>query len=384
MSIPLVDLQTQYRRIRGEIAEAVQQVLDTSSYVLGPAVAEFEPTFAAYCGTKHCVGVASGGDALEMALRAVGVGAGDEVITAANTFIATAMAISAVGAVPVLVDHDPRTYNIDVSRIAAVASPRTRAIIPVHLYGRPADMDPILELARARGWWVIEDACQAHGARYRGRRCGGLGDAAAFSFYPGKNLGAYGDGGAVTTSDDGIAQRVRQLRDWGSVRKYEHEIVGCNSRLDSIQAAVLNVKLRHLDEWNERRRRIAAVYSTELDREHVVAPACAADVEPVHHLYVIRVARRDELLAFLKEHGVFAGIHYPVPIHRQRAYADAPLRTGSLPNAEAFAPMLLSLPIYPELEEDQTRHVARLVNEFVARTAPDKTAHRPELTPLPV
>lgn len=356
--IPLVDLKAQYAAIKPEVDAAVQRVLDSAAFILGREVEQFEAAFAEYCGTRHAIGIASGTAALHLVLLACGVGPGDEVITTPHTFIATAEAISHAGARPVFVDIDPATYNLDPHRVEAAISPRTKAIMPVHLYGNPAAMQPLLDLARPRGLAVIEDAAQAHGARYRGRRVGNWGTAACFSFYPGKNLGGYGDGGAVVTNDDTVAERVRMLRDHGRRDKYEHVQIGYGERLDALQAAVLAVKLRHLDAWNERRRRAVERYRRLLDGAPVVFSATTDDSEAVHHLLVLRVAHRDRVLDRLKAAGIGAGIHYPIPLHRQPAYAHLGYPTGSFPVAEQAADDVLSIPLYPEIADAQIDEVA--------------------------
>lgn len=365
-SVPFVDLATQYASIEAELNAAMRDVLLKTDYILGKDVELFEEEFAAYCGADHAVGLDSGMSALELALRACGVGPGDEVITAANSFIASALAITHSGATPVLVDVDPETYNIDVAAVAQAITPRTRAILPVHLYGQPADLDPIMEIARRHGLAVIEDACQAHGARYKGRRVGGLGHAAAFSFYPGKNLGAYGDGGMVVTNDAGIAQSVRMLRNYGQREKYQHVVLGYNRRLDTLQAAVLRVKLRYLDAWNGARRQHAARYNELLRGHDLVIPSEAAYAESVWHLYVVRVAQRDGLRAHLTTNGIATGIHYPVPIHLQPAYADLGYGAGDFPISERAAQEIVSLPMYAELGAEAIAGVAEAVLSFLA------------------
>jgi dTDP-4-amino-4,6-dideoxygalactose transaminase len=361
LRIPLVDLRSQYASIAPEISAAVDGVLERCDFVLGDDVAAFEAELAGYCEVDHAVGVDSGTSALELALRAVGVGPGHEVVTAANTFVASAFAITHCGALPVLVDVDAVTMCMDPAATEAAITPRTRAIMPVHLYGHPADMDALGDIARRHGLAVVEDACQAHGARTGGRRIGGLGDAAALSFYPGKNLGCYGDGGAVLTSDPEIADRVRRLRNYGQRRKHHHEDVGFNRRLDTIQAAVLRVKLRRLDRWNARRRAHANAYGRLLAGAGVGLPGIRGDVEHVWHLYVVQHERRDELAARLAEDGIATGIHYPVPIHLQPAYAELGLGRGSFPVAEAAAARILSLPMFPELTPDARGRVADAV-----------------------
>jgi dTDP-4-amino-4,6-dideoxygalactose transaminase len=356
--IAFVDLQAQYRTIAPEIDAAIQGVLDRSDYILGDEVRLFEEDFAKYAGAEHALSVGSGLDALELALRAYGIGAGDEVITAANTFIATALAILAVGAIPVLAEMDAATYNIDPAAIEAAVTSRTRAIMPVHLYGQPADMDAILAIARKHNLLVIEDAAQAHGAKYRGKSAGSWGHAAAFSFYPGKNLGAYGDGGMITTNDAAIAEKVRYLRNYGQKVKYEHVVVGTNSRLDTIQAAILRVKLRHLNQWNSLRNEHAAAYGTALAGGPFILPKIAANRTHIFHLYVIQTDHRAEVQEFLNERGIATGIHYPIPIHLQEACKNLGYRRGDFPVTEQAAGCILSLPMFPELTPQQRNEVA--------------------------
>lgn len=365
IQVPFVDLAAQYATLRARVEPAVLEVMQSTAYILGKDVALFEKEFAAYCEVEHGVGVDSGTSALELALRAYGIGAGDEVITAANTFIATALAISCTGAQPVLVDVEPKTSNIDPLLVERAITARTRAIIPVHLYGQPANMDAVLEIARRHGLIVIEDACQAHGARYKGKRVGSLGNAAAFSFYPAKNLGAYGDGGMVVTNDTHIAETVRGLRDYGQSTKYHHDVVGFNRRLDTIQAAILRVKLPYLDGWNRARRQHAQLYHELLGLEGVMLPAQADRVEPVYHLYVIGVRDRDGLQAHLKSEGIGTGIHYPIPIHLQAAYAHLGYKAGRFPVTEALARHIVSLPMYAELTKEQIGYVAAEVGAFL-------------------
>jgi len=365
MTVPFVDLQAQYRSIKPEVDEAIQRVLDTSAFVLGREVEEFERAFAEYVGAEFCVGVSSGTAALQLAVTACGVGPGDEVIVPANTFFATAEAVSTAGATPVFVDCDPDSSNIAAERVEAAVTPRTRAVIPVHLYGRPADLGAVFEVAARHGLTVIEDAAQAHGARYRGSRVGALGRAGCFSFYPGKNLGAYGEGGAVVTNDPEVARRVRLLRDHGSERKYRHELIGYNFRLEGIQGAVLGVKLKYLDAWNRARRRHAARYRellAPLERAGVLhLPREAADAEHVYHLFVVQSDARDELQRHLAEAGVQTGIHYPVPVHLQPAYAAHGHREGDFPEAERQARRVLSLPMFAELSDEQLARVAEAI-----------------------
>jgi dTDP-4-amino-4,6-dideoxygalactose transaminase len=376
MQVPFVDLQAQHTSIAQEIEEAIGRVLHSTAFILGDEVSQFENAFAAYCGAKHAVGVDSGTSALELALRGYGIGPGDEVITAANTFIASAIAISAVGAAPVLVDIDRHTYNVDVTRIEAAITPRTKAILPVHLYGQPADMSAIQEVASRYDLLVIEDACQAHGAHYKGKRAGTLGQAAAFSFYPAKNLGACGDGGILVTDDDALADRVRMLRNYGQREKYHHEIQGFNCRLDTIQAAILQIKLRHLDEWNSRRAQHAMLYDKLLADSCVVRPVIAEDRDHVWHLYVVRVPDREALRDFMTERGIMTGIHYPIPMHLQPAYQDLGYERGSFPVTEAYASEIVSLPMYPEMPTEFVEYVADAIKDFMAAAGPHDSSHR--------
>lgn len=369
MSIPLVNLSLQHEELYDEIQAAIGRVIDKGDFILGGEVEAFEQEFAAYCEVKHCIGVGSGMDALTLAMKGLGIGAGDEVITAANTFIATALAIKQTGATPVLVDHDPQTYNLDPRRISAAITSRTKAIVPVHLYGQSADMDAIQTIASEHGLLVIEDACQAHGARYRDKRCGSLAHAAAFSFYPGKNLGAMGDGGAVVTDDESLAQWLRAARNVGSTEKYRHTIRGVNSRLDTIQAAVLRVKLRQLDEWNDRRRWLASQYCDLLSDCGVILPTEREDLEHVYHLFVIRSPYRDELQRHLKGTGIGTGIHYPIPIHRQAAFGRGCIIGQQLPCTEGFCDEILSLPMCPFLSLDELEDVVHGVKTGLERLA---------------
>jgi len=358
MTIPFVDLKIQYQTLRGELEPAMQSVLERGAFIMGAEHEAFEQAFARYLGVRRCLGVASGTDALELALRALGLGPGDEVITVPNTFIATTEAISHVGASLRWVDVDPRTYNLDPERLEAAITPRTRAVLPVHLYGQPADMRPIMAVARRHGLKVIEDCAQAHGARDHGQRVGTFGDLACFSFYPGKNLGAYGDGGAVVTNDEALAERVALLRNHGQQTKYVHVMEGWCHRLDNLQAAVLGVKLRHLDDWNECRRRAAATYNRLLgDLPEVVTPYVPAGVEPVFHLYVIQVPDRDGVQAALQAQGIATGIHYPIPLHQQPAYAHLGFAPDDFPVSAALGPKILSLPMFPEITTDQIEAV---------------------------
>ena len=364
--IPLVDLRAQHRSIAAEVEPAVRAVMERADFVLGHDVEAFEAEYADYCEVGHAVGLDSGLSALELGMRALGIGPGDEVITPANSFIASSSAISATGATPVWADVDPRTCNLDPDAVRAVITPRTRAIMPVHLYGQPADMDAIAAIAREHGLKVIEDACQAHGARVAGRRVGSMGDFAAFSFYPAKNLGAYGDGGILTTRDAELADRVRMMRNYGQRQKYEHVTTAWNRRLDTIQAAVLRIKLRRLDEWNAARRRHAALYDRLLRDSELELPWTRPDVEHVYHLYVVQTDGRDQVLAALRAQGIGAALHYPVPIHLQETYRDRGCGRGAFPVTERAAGRLLSLPMYPELTEEQVHRVANAVTSAVA------------------
>jgi dTDP-4-amino-4,6-dideoxygalactose transaminase len=349
--IPFLDLGEAYREIQAELESAVLASLRSGWYIGGQDVEAFEQDFAAYTEARHCVGVANGLDALRLSLLAMGIGAGDEVIVPSNTYIATWLAVSQCGATPIPVEPVESTYNLDPSRIEAAITPRTKVILPVHLYGQPADLDPMLALARKHGLRVLEDAAQAHGARYKGKRIGGHGDVVAWSFYPGKNLGALGDAGAVTTNDPELADRVRVLRNYGSRVKYVNEVKGWNSRLDPVQAVVLRVKLRHLDEWNGRRTAIAARYTAELAGTGLVLPEVPEWAEPVWHLYVVQHAERDGLQKALKEAGIGTLIHYPIPPHLQMAYQDAGYARGRFSIAESMANRLLSLPMGPQLDD---------------------------------
>lgn len=349
--IPFLDLRDSYLETKTEIDAAVSRVLDGGWYILGSEVEAFEAEWADYCGAAHAVGVANGLDALVLALRALDIGEGDEVIVPSHTFVATWLAVSAVGARPVPVEPDPATFNIDPKRISAAITKRTRAIIPVHLYGQPADLDAIIAVAKAHGLSVIEDAAQSHGARYRGRRIGAHGDIVCWSFYPGKNLGAMGDAGGITTDRADLAEKVRVLRNYGSRQKYVHEVLGVNSRLDPIQAAVLRVKLQHLDEWTERRRSLAAAYSQVLDGSGLILPQVAAGNEPVWHLYVVRSPKRNELMQTLAESEIGSQIHYPIPPHMQEAYSDLGHTHDEFPLARQLADEVFSLPMGPNAPE---------------------------------
>jgi len=364
MKVNFVDLKAQYQTIKPEIDKAIENVISNTAFILGKAVAEFEEQFAAYCGAKHCAGINSGTSALIMALKALDVGEGDEVITTTNTFIATAEAISFAGATPVLVDIEDGTYNMDPGKLEKAITGKTKAIIPVHLYGQPADMDPILEIAKKKSIPVIEDAAQAHGAQYKGKKTGGLATAACFSFYPGKNLGAYGEGGAVTTDDEGMAQKVRMLRDHGSPKKFYHEFIGNNCRLEGIQGAVLSVKLKHLDKWNDGRRKNADLYRKYLEGTGVGLPEEMPYAKHVYHVFCVRVKERQKLIDFLKEKGIFTNIHYPIPIHLQKAYQFLGYKKGDFPVTEGCMDEILSLPMFAELTEEEIKYTADCIREF--------------------
>ena len=364
--VPFVDLAAQYSTIADEINETTSRIIQKADFILGREVRLFEEEFAAFSEARYAVGVDSGTSALELALRAYDIGPGDEVITAANSFIASALAISHAGATPVLVDVDPFTHTIDVTGIERAITSRTKAIIPVHLYGHPAHMDPIRQLAEQHGLIVIEDACQAHGARYKGRRAGSLGHAAAFSFYPGKNLGAYGDGGMVVTNDADIRKRLEMLRNYGQEEKYHHLTQGFNRRLDTLQAAVLRVKLKYLEKWNAARRWQAELYHRLLAGTALVLPSEAVGAQSVWHLYVIRTEHRDKLKEYLASRGIAAGIHYPVPIHLQPAYKNLGYKRGSFPVTEQYAQRILSLPMYAELTPELIEYVSKTILTFLS------------------
>lgn len=365
MHVPFVDLQTQYRNIKLEVDTAIQGVLDASQYILGPAVAAFEKDFAEYLNVTHVIAVSDGTNALSLALRVLGVGYGDEVILPANTFIATAEAVSLVGATPVFSDIDEKTYHTTAELVAGKITSKTKAIIPVHLYGQSVDMDPIVALGQKHGIPVIEDAAQAHGTLYRDRKAGGLATISCFSFYPGKNLGTYGEGGAVATNDDALAKQARLMRDHGSNIKYNHEVVGGNFRMSGIEGAVLGVKLKHLNEWNLTRRQHADLYRKLLaDIPDITLPIEPEYSKGNYHLFVIRTKKRDELQSYLKEKDIQTGIHYPVPIHLQKAYAHLGYSAGDFPVTELVSKEILSLPMYPELTREQIMYVCEQIISF--------------------
>ncbi|MAE72053.1 MAG: erythromycin biosynthesis sensory transduction protein eryC1 [Gemmatimonadetes bacterium] len=365
--IPFLDLKAQYDAIRSEIQAAIDETVESSRFILGPQVEAFETEFARYCRSDHAVGVSSGTSALQLALMAAGVGPGDEVVTVSCTFVATVAAIYHVGAQPVLVDVDPRSLTLDPARLEDAISDRTRAVVPVHLHGQMADMDPIMEIARRKRIAVIEDAAQAHGAEYRGRRAGSIGDLGCFSFYPGKNLGAYGEAGAVVTGRADLADTLRVLRDQGQDRKYHHILPGFNFRMDGIQGAILRVKLRHIEEWTEARRRHAALYGALLESSPVAVPVEVDGNRHVYHVYGVRVSHRDRVQALLDDASVCTGIHYPVPVHLQPAFAELGMHQGDLPVTEDAADSLLSLPMFPEMRDEQIRSVYEVLDRSVAR-----------------
>ncbi len=369
MNVPFNDLRAQYATIKDELTPAIQKVIESCAFIGGPAQDRFEKSFASFCGTDDAIGVASGTAALHIVFSALDIGPGDEVITSPYTFIATTEAISQTGATIRFVDCRVEDAGLDPAQLEAAITPRTKAIVPVHIYGQPADMDPILEIAARHGIPVIEDSAQAHGAEYKGRRCGSMGRVACFSFYPGKNLGAYGDAGGVTTSDPELAARVRLLRDHGRSTKYEHEMEGYNYRLDGIQAAVLDVKLKHLEAWTEGRRRFAARYDELLAGTDVTPIGPVGDVRHVYHLYVVRVPDRDALLPLLHERGVGAGVHYPIPLHLQPAYARLGFGEGAFPNSETLASEVISLPLYAEMDEAGPEYVATVLKDLVGAGA---------------
>jgi len=365
-NIPLVDLRRQYLSIKPEIDAAIFEVINSSAFIGGKYTQAFERAFAEFCNARHCVGVGNGTDAIFLALKALGIGHGDEVITAANTFIATAEAITMCGAKVVFADADPTSHAIDPEQIEAKITPRTKAIIPVHLYGHPADMDRILQLAAEHDLKVIEDAAQAHGARYKDHVVGSIGHMGCFSFYPGKNLGAYGDAGAIVTNDEELATKARMLANHGRVQKYNHEIEGVNSRLDGLQASILATKLKHLPDWTNRRREIANQYNHCLKDTHLVTPCESEDVEAAYHLYVVRTKRslRDSLIKHLKSKGISSGIHYPIPLPALDAYAYMKHSEEDFPVATELSTRILSLPMFPELEDREVRYIVQQIEDF--------------------
>jgi dTDP-4-amino-4,6-dideoxygalactose transaminase len=362
--IPLVDLKRQYLSIKEEVDEVMAKVIEREAFTLGDELESFEESFAKYCGTAFAVGVGSGTEALHLTLKALGIGQGDEVITVPNTFVATVEAILMCGARPVFVDVDERTYNMDISQLEKVLTERTKAIIPVHLYGQPAEMDEIMNFACEHGLKVVEDACQAHGAKYGGKRVGSFGDAGCFSFFPSKNLGAFGDGGMIVTDKRNLAERIKRLRHHGHVDKFTHLEPGFCSRLHNLQAAVLSVKLKYLEDWNRKRRRLASIYTRLLSNFLVKTPLIHEKAEHVFHLYVVRVKERDNLREFLNKSGIQTGIHYPIPVHLQPAYRSLGYRKESFPVAETLAKQIISLPLFPEMREEEVGVVVDAFKEF--------------------
>lgn len=368
--IPLVDLQTQSRQLKEEVLSRMGEVIDSARYILGQEVQEFESMFAEYCGVDHCVGLANGTDALHMALRALEIGEGDEVITAGNSFAATAFAIAYAGAKPVFVDIDASDFNIDVGLIEQAITERTRAIIPVHLYGQPAKMKEIREVANRHGLKIVEDAAQAHGAEENGQRCGSFGDIGCFSFYPGKNLGAFGDAGAAVTNDPALAERLRLLRNYGQKEKNRHDLLGYNCRMDTMQACVLLAKMNHIEQWTEARRKVAAWYREELDGSSLILPAERDNVRHVYHLFVVRHPNRQELMQHLADQQIYAGIHYPNPLPTAQPFGDAVTVPIDVPTCQKVASEILSLPMYPEMTRDQVTRVSEAIREFQRQVEP--------------
>lgn len=364
IQVPFVDLSTQFELLRGELLPRMEHVMKRAAFILGEEVEEFEQVFATFCGCVECVGVSSGCDALLWAMKSLGIGPGDEVITVANTYIATVLAIKMAGATPVLVDCLVDTWEIDPQAVERALTPCTKAILPVHLYGQPADMNALRKIVQGKSIYLVEDAAQAHGAIYQGEKCGSMGALGCFSFYPGKNLGAYGDGGAVVTKNAEWADYIRMMRNYGQRKKYHHELAGWNSRLDTLQAAVLLIKMRHLDKWNTARRRIAQQYHESLKGYPVRFQSADEGVVPVYHLMAVMTARRDDLLAHMNRWGVQCGIHYPIPVHLQKACEDLALPEGSFPVSEELARQELSLPMYPELNDQQVAHICQSVKAF--------------------
>jgi dTDP-4-amino-4,6-dideoxygalactose transaminase len=375
ISVPYLDLKAQYRSIKPEIDAAIGRVLESCQFVLGPEVSDFEKAFATYCGASECIALNSGTSALHLALLAAGVGPGDEVVTTPFTFVASVAAILYIGARPVLVDIDPRSFTVDPSKIEPLITPRTKVLLPVHLYGQPADMDPIMEIARRHKLVVIEDAAQAHGAQYKGRAVGSIGHMACFSFYPGKNLGAYGEGGAVTTNNSEYARTIRMLRDWGQDRKYHHLLRGYNYRMEGFQGAILGVKLRHLEQWTEARRSLVQHYNRLLVDCELRLPTEMSWARHVYHVYTVRSKERDRLQKSLVEDGIQTGIHYPIPVHLQPAYANLGYEQGSFPEAEAAAKQVLSLPLYPELSLQAVSQVGEAVKKVVGNKVSTVMSH---------
>lgn len=367
MEVPFLDLKAQYKSIRDEVNSSIQEVIENTAFAGGPFVQKFEESFAAYCQTKHAIGVSNGTAAIWLALLGLEVGPGDEVITSPNTFIATAEAISFAGAKPVFVDINEETHNMDPEAIEAAITPKTKAIVPVHLFGQMADMHPIMKVARKHNLYVVEDAAQAHGATYQGHRAGSIADVGCFSFYPGKNLGAYGEAGGVVTNDAAVAERIRMILNHGQSKKYFHDVIGWNARMDGIQGAVLSVKLKYIDQWNELRRQHASEYNRLLENvDGVTTPKVASYGTHVHHIYALRMAEREEVISKLRDHGVACGIHYPLPLHLQKAYKSLGYKEGDFPVSERCSAEYLSLPMFPELTPSQILHVTDALKQVAA------------------
>jgi dTDP-4-amino-4,6-dideoxygalactose transaminase len=367
MNVPFVDLKTQYQKIRSEILSEINDVLDNTAYICGKKVKKFESDFSNLHNVKYSVGLSSGTDALHVALHSLGIKAGDEVIVPVNTFIATSESVSLCGAKPVFVDHDVKTYNIDPGKIESAITGKTKAVLPVHLYGQPSEMDAILEIARKHNLFVIEDCSQAHLAEYMGKKIGGIGNIGTFSFYPGKNLGAYGEAGAVSTNDEELFNKMLRFRQHGSVEKYVHDMEGHNYRMEEIQAGVLNIKMKYIAEWTDRRRAAAEIYTktlSEMDLDSVVTPYHPEHIKPVYHLYIIRAKNRDKLMKYLGDKGVQTGLHYPIPLHMQKAYDYLGYKQGDFPVAEACCKEIVSIPMFPEITEEQINYVCRSINNF--------------------
>ncbi len=367
MNVPFVDLKTQYSNIKQEILNEINEVLDNTAYICGKKTKKFEKDFSDLLNIRYAVGLSSGTDALHVALYALGIGPGDEVIVPVNTFIATSEGVSLCGAKPVFVDNDVKTYNIDAGKIEKAINSKTKAIIPVHLYGQPAEMDSIMEIANKHGLYVVEDCSQAHLAKYKGKIVGGIGNIGTFSFYPGKNLGAYGEAGAVATADETLYNIMLRYRQHGSIEKYVHEIEGHNYRMEEIQAGVLNVKLKYISKWTESRRRVAKLYTdsfVKMGIKEVAAPYHPEYTEPVYHLYVLRVSQREKLVEFLDKKGIQTGLHYPIPLHMQKAYGHLGYKKGDFPVAEKYAGEILSIPMYPEMNEEMVQYVSTSIGEF--------------------
>jgi len=366
MNIPFVDLKAQYASIKNEIDQTIHNVISDTAFIGGKYASSFEEAFAQYCGANFCVGVGNGTDAIYIALRSLGIGAGDEVITVANSFIATSEAITMTGACPVFVDCQAETYNIDTFRLASAITPRTKAIVPVHLYGQPANMIDIKNIAQQHGIFIVEDAAQAHGAEIGGQRIGTFGDLACFSFYPGKNLGAYGDAGAIVTNDEGLAKQCRMIANHGRIQKYDHDFEGINSRLDGLQAAILSVKLKHLDDWTDKRRTVASIYDNSLSNiPEIICPVVDSGKRHVYHLFVVRVKNREKIQKYLKDRGVATGIHYPIALPNLQAYRYLGHKPGDFPLASLYSSEIMSLPMYAELTREQTEYVCEVLKNAI-------------------